>query len=117
MYLDYLQKEGVLRAEPLIPADNPLETADRLIASAAWKDIRFKGDEPGHKWFLDDGWVMASVREQALNALGACYKHTESIRCQYSYTHKYPWDQHLAAVRLLKTRWDRTEQRYVRADQ
>jgi hypothetical protein len=124
-YLDYLQQEGVLRAEPqegvlraepLVPADHPLEAADHAIASEAWKDIRFEGNEVNNKWLMDHGWAKMSVRKQALGAISAIYRPSDDIRYMYSHKGKYPWDEHLAAAALLKTRWDATAQRYVQDD-
>lgn len=115
-YLDYLQSTAILRTELLIPADNPLEAADRLIRSGAWKDIRFSSDEPGNTYFVNPEGLMVRLRNQAAGAISGIYRPSRDLWEGYSFTKEYDWDGHLAAVRLLKPRWDWATQRYVRGD-
>jgi hypothetical protein len=112
-YLDYVAESGVLRREPLRPADNPLIAVDELLASEAWKDIIWEGDEPGHTWFLSEAWIQTKVRRQALQSLEGVYEPGEDIWSQQSHTGTYNWDKHLQHVSGLKPHWDASAQKYV----
>lgn len=112
-YLDYLDDCCDLRPSPLRPADNPCLAADELLASEAWKEIRFQGEEEGRKWSQSEHWLAAIVRRQALCAVAHIYEPMEDIQASLSYHGHYAWADHLKRVAELKPRWDVEQQKYV----
>lgn len=112
-YLAYIDECCDLRPLPLRPADNPCLAADDLLGSAAWKDIRFSGDEPGHHWTLSESWLATVVRRQALCAVADIFEPQEDIQAALSNHSQNAWADLLKRVEELKPRWDVEKQKYV----
>jgi len=99
--------EYELRAEPLIPDDNPLASIDELLES---KEMQPK--------INSDFGQPSMLRLQALNAVSNIYPISEQDKNALlsSSTHEENWKKHRQAFELLNVFWNRVADEYERRE-
>jgi hypothetical protein len=89
---------------PLVPADDPLAAAERMLTSEWWTArLRSARAGPGVRQ-----WEDRSIRRQALAAVAEIYP-----QGQIGVLDDDAWRRHLQAVQALRPRWDPVTERYT----
>jgi hypothetical protein len=117
--LQVFRDEGTVRARPLHPLDNPLESLDGLFASPAW--FCLKDDPNAHP-----AWLKRShredVREQMLRLVDPVYRLDENLEDDRLIYRSNPelaeadWRDHVRRLSQIHPHWDAERCTYVRPD-
>ncbi|MCA8915821.1 MAG: hypothetical protein KDB90_10460 [Planctomycetes bacterium] len=113
-YLDDIDESSVLRRSPLRPADNPVEAAEALLNSDAWKDLVDEWDEGNEGRSVSTrNSAAAKVRAQAVNSLRHLRGSGESQRHLLSWLGESDWVDWVAHSAALQPYWDEEAQDYL----
>ncbi|MCB9894806.1 MAG: hypothetical protein H6839_10170 [Planctomycetes bacterium] len=113
-YLDDIEKSAVLRQTLLRPADNPVDAAEALLKSDAWKDLVDEWDrENEESSAVIRSRAAAKVRAQAVNSLRHVYGSGASESRLLSWLGEGVWADWIARTEALWPYWDEHAQDYL----